>query len=66
MQPTIQLDVAACLVEDGFSLDELVIKTRELFEAEGGRAGQRRGTRNGRGIVGVHQRPTAVPLACDA
>jgi hypothetical protein len=35
MQHTLQLDVAACLAEDGFSLDELVIKTRELFETEG-------------------------------
>jgi hypothetical protein len=35
MQHTIQLDVVSCLSEDGFSLDELVIKTRELFEREG-------------------------------
>jgi len=35
MQHTIQLDVVASLAEDGFSLDELVIKTRELFESEG-------------------------------
>jgi hypothetical protein len=35
MQHTLQLDVAACLAEDGFSLDELVIKIRELFETEG-------------------------------
>jgi hypothetical protein len=35
MQHTIQLDMAACLAEDGFSLDEVVIKTRELFETEG-------------------------------
>jgi len=35
MEHTIQLDVVASLAEDGFSLDELVIKTRELFEREG-------------------------------
>jgi len=35
MQHTIQLDVLSCLAEDGFSLDELVIRTRELFEREG-------------------------------
>jgi hypothetical protein len=35
MQHTIQLNVVSCLSEDGFSLDELVIKTRELFEKEG-------------------------------
>jgi hypothetical protein len=35
MQPSLQIEVAACLAEDGFSLDELVIKIRELFETEG-------------------------------
>ena len=35
MQDTIQLDLVSCLSEDGFSLDELVIRTRELFEREG-------------------------------
>jgi hypothetical protein len=35
MQHTIQLEVVSCLSEDGFSLDELVIKTRKLFEQEG-------------------------------
>jgi hypothetical protein len=35
VQHTIQLDVVTSLAEDGFSLDELVIKTRELFEQEG-------------------------------
>jgi hypothetical protein len=35
MQSTLQLEVAACLAEDGFSLDELVIETRRLFETEG-------------------------------
>ena len=35
MQHTITLDVVSCLSEDGFSLDELVIRTRELFEQEG-------------------------------
>jgi hypothetical protein len=35
MQPSLQLEVAACLAEDGFSLDELVIETRRLFETEG-------------------------------
>lgn len=35
MQHSLQLEVAACLTEDGFSLDELVIETRRLFETEG-------------------------------
>jgi len=35
MPHTIQLDVVSCLSEDGFSLDELVIKTRELSETAG-------------------------------
>ena len=35
MQDTLQLEVTTCLAEDGFFLDELVIKTRELFETEG-------------------------------
>jgi hypothetical protein len=35
MQPSLQIEVAACLAEDGFSLDELVIETRNVFETEG-------------------------------
>lgn len=35
MQHTLPLEVAACLAEDGFSLDELVIQTREVFETQG-------------------------------
>ena len=35
MQQTIQMDVVSCLSEEGFSLDELVIEVRELFEREG-------------------------------
>jgi hypothetical protein len=35
MQHTIQLDVVSCLSEEGFSLDELVVRVRELFEREG-------------------------------
>jgi hypothetical protein len=35
MQHTIQVEVVSCLSETGFSLDELVIKVRELFEREG-------------------------------
>jgi len=35
MQQTIGLEVVAALADGGFSLDELVIQTRELFEREG-------------------------------
>lgn len=35
MQSIITLDVLAATSNDGFSLDELVYKTRELFEREG-------------------------------
>jgi len=35
MKRSIALDVGTLLAEDGFSLDELVIKTKELFDREG-------------------------------
>ena len=35
MQQTLALEVVAALADSGFSLDELVIKSRELFEQEG-------------------------------
>lgn len=35
MQHTLYLEIVSCLAEDGFSLDELVLRTKELFEQEG-------------------------------
>jgi len=35
MQESIALEVLTCTSEKGFSLDELVYRTRELFEREG-------------------------------
>jgi hypothetical protein len=35
MQDIITLDVLSAVSENGFSLDELVVKTKELFEKEG-------------------------------
>lgn len=35
MQHTLQLEVLSSLSEDGFSLDELVLQTRKLFEIQG-------------------------------
>jgi hypothetical protein len=35
MQSTITLEIVSCLSEDGFSLDELVMKTWKLFEQDG-------------------------------
>jgi len=35
MQHTLQLEVLPSLSEDGFSLDELVLQTRKLFEIQG-------------------------------
>lgn len=35
MQSTLSLGLVACLSEDGFSLDELVVCVKELFEKDG-------------------------------
>lgn len=35
MQSTLYLEIASCLADDGFSLDELVMRTKALFEQEG-------------------------------
>ncbi|MFH1731149.1 MAG: hypothetical protein ABIF82_05815 [Planctomycetota bacterium] len=35
MQKTLSLELAACLSDKGFSLDELVVRVKNLFEQEG-------------------------------
>lgn len=35
MQHSLYVEIVSCLADDGFSLDELVLRTKELFEQEG-------------------------------
>jgi hypothetical protein len=35
MQSTLYLEIVSCLADDGFSFDELVVRTKELFEQDG-------------------------------